>query len=229
MKNNPFIVAQKFYPPSLRLRLRAAAATAKTQESHIAGCNLIMFHGFFPTSMTWWQFFADMLHLSSFFLLLLRLHSSRNTVGEYYYLFLIIFFVYFFLRCKSPPSFSLPHVAGLFLHPACHAERCNVSIHGSLAVLFAHILSLSRSRSHSFFPFFLFFSLKFFFSPTLQKTHRHFSQNARTLSSCLLHTLLGYLFQHKVCLPGHHEDSVHRTDRLHRLFISYEKSMEIII
>ena len=40
-----------------------------------------MFHGFFPTSMTWWQFFADMLHLASFFLLLLRLHSSKNTIG----------------------------------------------------------------------------------------------------------------------------------------------------
>jgi ER lumen protein retaining receptor len=31
--------------------------------------------------MTWWQFFADMLHLASFFLLLLRLHSSKNTIG----------------------------------------------------------------------------------------------------------------------------------------------------
>ena len=147
-----------------------------------------MFHGFFPTSMTWWQFFADMLHLSSFFLLLLRLHSSRNTVGEYYYLFLIIFFVYFFLRCKSPPSFSLPHVAGLFLHPACHAERCNVSIHGSLAVLFAHILSLSRSRSHSFFPFFLFFSLKlFFFSYTSKNTQAFLSKRKNSIFLSFAH------------------------------------------
>lgn len=40
-----------------------------------------MFHAFFPVTMTWWQFFADMLHLASFFFLLLRLHSSRNAIG----------------------------------------------------------------------------------------------------------------------------------------------------
>ena len=41
-----------------------------------------MFSAFFPYSMTWWQFFADMLHLGSFFLLLLRLHSSKTSIGE---------------------------------------------------------------------------------------------------------------------------------------------------